>query len=140
LTVGDYGVSFQPYAILQSHLQGSSIMVKVDMRNSTVGVMNVADTISFGNVQNKFDVISGIDAIRTNLRKAQEDGDISKEKSDFAQAKILEATQEAKSASPDKHRVRSLLTAATEAIKDTVSVATLFEALTKGTGLLLSLL
>jgi hypothetical protein len=115
-------------------------MVKIDMRHSTVGVQYVADTINFGNVQNKFDVISGIEAIRTNLRKAEEAGGISKEKSDFAQTKILEATQEAKSASPDKHRIRSLLNAAAEAIKDTVSVATLFEALTKGTELLLALL
>jgi hypothetical protein len=115
-------------------------MVKVDMRNSHVGVMNIADTINFGNVQNKFDVISGIDAIGTNLRKAEEVGAISKETSDFAQAKILEATKEAKSPNANKSRVQSLLAAAAEAIKDTVSVAELFGALTKGTGLLLALL
>lgn len=53
-------------------------MVKVDMRNSTIGVMNVADVINFGNIQNKFDVISGIDTIGHNLRKAAEAEDISK--------------------------------------------------------------
>src|SRR5262245_5818787 len=106
-------------ASLDNHLWLKAPIMKIDMRNATLQQATFADVINyFGNVQNKFEVISGLDAIRGELQKAVEAGALTKSTGDLAQAKILEATQEAKSPNPNKSRVRQLLDAATETIKD----------------------
>jgi hypothetical protein len=116
--------------------------MKIDMRNANIGQMTAGDVVHqyFSNVQNKFEVISGLDGVRVQLYKEAEAGKIPKSTSDFAQEKISEATLEAKSPKPNASRVRQLLDAAAEAIKGTVAVAGLFEALKKGTELLIAML
>jgi hypothetical protein len=115
-------------------------MVSVDMRNSTVGQQYIADVITFGASPGKDEVLSKLDSICASLNEAAERGAIGAQESTAAQANIRQAIAEAKAKSPDKHVVRTLLDSAAEAIKNTVSVANLFDAITKGALLLLPLI
>jgi len=104
------------------------------------GPVYQADTINIGTISGVQDTLALMQQLRLQLEQAAKGGALDAYKSKAAQIQLDEAISVAQSSEPDKNMIHDKLEAAANIIKDTVSVANLFGALTKLAGLVSAIL
>jgi hypothetical protein len=106
-------------------------MASFNQTGQTVEQQNNADVINIGAIASRSELLAQIDAIRRQLNVAAGSGQIDRDKQKLADEYIAEALTEAQKPVPNKLAVRDKIELAKNVVKDVVSVAGLYEALSK---------
>ena len=106
-------------------------MATFNMQNQTVTYQYAADTISFGSVHNKADVLRALEMLQQELAKAKSADAAPKDVIVDAESSMQKAVIEARKEVPEKAKVASYLESASKIISGAAALGGLVTAIQK---------